>query len=253
MYTGDLNYILKFPRMKGRASIYYTKFMDQIWSRSFYHEEYRTLVNYAMTGVDQVHTGVELGLETNLSSTWVLTTVVGAGRFFYSSRPSATITRDNSPEVFAEDRTVYWKGFNVGGMPNSAGSLGLRYNSPKYWFAGFNANIFDGLFLDPNPDRRTAESIGNFFESDPQVRDLLDQTRLDANWTLDVFMGKSWQLKTGQRIALNATISNVLDNQDFRIGGFEQQRFDRTDIDRFPPKFTYLFGLNYFAMATFSF
>jgi hypothetical protein len=253
MYTGDLNYILKFPRMKGRASIYYTKFKDQIWSRSFYHEEYRTLVNYAMTGVDQVHTGFELGLETNLSSTWVLTTVLAGGRFFYDSRPTATITRDNSPEVFAEGRTVYWKGFNVGGMPNSAGSLGLRYNSPKYWFVGFNANVFDGMYLDPNPDRRTAEAIGNFFESDPQVSDLLDQTRLDANWTLDVFMGKSWQLKTGQRIAINATISNVLDNQDFRIGGFEQQRFDRTNIDRFPPKFTYLFGLNYFAMATFSF
>lgn len=253
IYTGDLNYIVKFPRVKGRASIYYTKFKDQIWSRSFYHEEYLTLVNYAMTGVDQVHTGFELGLETNLSSTWVLTTVAAGGRFFYDSRPQATITRDNSTEVFAEDRTVFWKGFNVGGMPNSAASLGLRYNSPKYWFAGFNANVFDGLFLDPNPDRRTAEAIGNFFDSDPQVRQLLDQTRLDANWTLDVFLGKSWQLNSGQRIALNATISNVVNNQDFRIGGFEQQRFDRTDIDRFPPKFTYLFGLNYFAMATFSF
>lgn len=252
IYSGDLNYILRFPRLKGRATAYYTKFMDQIWSRSFYHDEFRTLVNYSMTGVDQIHTGVELGVEADLTSTWKLSLVYAGGSYLYDSRPSATITRDNSPEVFDSDRTVYWKNYRVGGMPQTAASIGLRYNSPKYWFAGFNLNHFDGIYLDPNPDRRTAEAIGNYYDSDPQVDQLLDQTKLDANQTLDVFLGKSWIVK-GYRIAVNATISNILDNQDFRIGGFEQSRYDRTDIDKFPPKFSYLFGRNYYAMVTFSF
>jgi hypothetical protein len=252
-YTGDLNYILRFPRLKGRATVYYTKIMDQIWSRSFYHDEFRTLVNYSMTGVDQVHTGAELGIETNLTSTWTLTAVFGGGRFLYDSRPMATITRDNSPEVFDEERVVYWKNYRVGGMPQTAASLGLRYNSPKFWFAGFNANYFDNAYLDPNPDRRTSEAIGNFFESDPQVEQLLTQTKLDASYTVDLFLGKSWQLKGGNRLAVNATVSNLINNQEFRIGGFEQLRYDRTDISKFPPKFSYLFGRNYFAMVTFSF
>ena len=253
IYTGDVNYILRFPRLKGRATLYYTKIMDQVWSRTFYHDEFRTLVNYTMTGVDQVHTGAEIGIEANVTSTWTLTAVYAGGQYLYDSRPKATITRDNSPEIFAQDRTVFWRNYRVGGMPQTAGSLGLRYNSPKFWFVGFNVNFFDDLYLDPNPDRRTSEAIGNFFDSDPQVSDLLDQTKLDANHTVDVFLGKSWMYKRKYRIAVNATVSNLLDNQDFRIGGFEQLRYDRTDIDRFPPRFSYLFGRNYFAMVTFSF
>lgn len=253
IYSGDINYILRFPRLKGRATLYYSKIMDQVWSRSFYHDEFRTLVNYTMTGVDQTHQGIELGLEGNLTSTWTMSAVYAGGQYLYTSRPSANITRDNSPEIFAQDRTVYWKNFRVGGMPQTAASVGLRYNSPKFWFAGFNANYFDDLYLDPNPDRRTVDAIGNFFESDPQVAELLNQTKLDANFTVDAFFGKSWMVKKRYRVAVNVSVSNVLDNQDFRIGGFEQLRYDRTDVGRFPPKYSYLFGRNYFAMATFSF
>ncbi len=252
MYSADINYVVRFPRLKGRATLYHARIMDQVWSRSFYHDEYLTFVNYSMTNVDQVHQGVEIGLEGNLTSTWVVTAVFAGGDYRYDSRPLATITRDNSPEVFAQDRTIFWRNYKVGGMPQTAASLGLRYNSPKFWFIGANVNYFDDLYLDPNPDRRTAEAIGNFVDTDPQVAKLLDQTQLDANMTVDLFLGRSWMIK-GKRLALNATISNLLNNQDFRIGGFEQLRYDRSDIDRFPPRFSYLFGRNYFAMLTFSF
>jgi hypothetical protein len=252
-YSGDLSYVLRFPRLKGRATLYYAKVMDAIWSRSFYHDEYTTLVNYTMSGVDQVNQGVELGIEANLTSTWQLTAVFAGGDYRYDSRPTANVTRDNSPEVFATDRTVYWKNYKVGGMPQTAASLGLRYNSPKYWFAGMNANWFSDIYLDPNPDRRTEEALRNLIASDPQWDALLGQTQLDDNMTVDLFAGKSWQFKRKYRLAVNLTVSNLLDNQDFRIGGFEQLRYDRMDVDRFPPKYSYLFGRNYFAMVTFSF
>jgi len=251
--SGDLSYILRFPRLKGRATLYYAKIMDQVWSRSFYHDEYFTLVNYTMWGVDQVHQGVELGVEANLTSTWQLTAVYAGGDHRYASRPTANVTRDNSPEVFATGRTVYWNNYKVGGMPQNAASLGLRYNSPKFWFAGVSANWFGGIYLDPNPDRRTEEALRNLVTSDPQWDKLLDQTQLDDNMTVDLFAGRSWQLKRKYRIAVNLTVSNLLDNQDFIVGGFEQLRYDRMDVDRFPPKYSYLFGRNYFAMVTFSF
>jgi len=253
IYSGDLNYIVRFPRLKGRATVYYSRIQDQIWARSFFNEEYFTLVNYTMTGVDQVHSGVELGVEGNLSSTWQMTLVYAGGRYLYDSRPSATVTRDNSPETFVTDETVYWKNYRVGGMPQTAGSIGVRYNSPKYWFAGVNANYFDDIYLDPNPARRTEAAIGNYVESDPQVAELLDQTKLEAKMTVDIFAGKSWMVQRKYRIAVNLSVTNVLDEQEFQVGGFEQLRFDRTDVGRFPPKYSYLFGRNYFAMVTFSF
>ncbi|MBK8498838.1 MAG: TonB-dependent receptor plug domain-containing protein [Flavobacteriales bacterium] len=251
--SGDISYIMRAPRLKGRATLYYTRIADQVWNRSYYHDVYLTIVNYAMTGVDQLHRGVELGVEANLTSTWVMTAVYAGGSYTYDSRPVATITRNNSNEVFGADRTIYWKGYRVGGMPQTAASLGLKYNSPKFWFAGFNANWFGDIYLDPNPDRRTAEALENLVTSDPQWDDLLEQTKLDDNYTLDLYAGKSWMLKRKYRIALNLTVSNVLDNQEFRVGGFEQLRYDRMNVDRFPPKYSYLFGRNYFAMVTFSF
>ncbi len=251
-YSGDISYLVRFSRVKGRATLYHARIMDQVWSRSFYHDEYLTLVNYVMKDVDQVHQGLELGLEASLTSTWLATGVLAIGDYRYDSRSSATITRDNSPEVFATDRTVFWKNYRIGGMPQTAASLGLRYNSPKFWFAGASVNYFDDIYLDPNPDRRTAEAIGNFVDTDPQVDQLLGQTKLDANMTVDLFAGKSWMIK-GNRLAVNLTINNLLDNQDFRIGGFEQLRYDRSEIGRFPPKFSYMFGRNYFAMITYSF
>jgi len=71
--------------------------------------------------------------------------------------------------------------------------------------------------------------------------------------TVDAFAGKSWMVKRKYRIAFNLSVSNLLNNQDFKVGGFEQLRYDRMDVGRFPPKYSYLFGRNYFAMLTFSF
>ena len=252
-YGGDLSYVLKSPKLKGRFTGYYTRIMDQAWTRSYYHDEFNTIVNYAMTGVDQVHRGIELGVEANLTSTWQLSLVHAAGNYSYDSRPSATITRNNSDEVFASDRTIYWKGYRVGGMPQSASSLGVRYNAPKFWFVGASANHFRHIYLDPNPDRRTQEALENLVTSDPQWEGNLKQERLDDQLTVDLFAGKSWMIKRRYRIAANLSVSNVLDNREFRVGGFEQLRYDRVDPNRFPPKYSYLFGRNYFAMITFSF
>ncbi len=253
VYTGDIGYVVRFPKVKGRATLYYSKIMDQVWSRSFYHDEYLTLVNYNMTNVDQINRGVELGMEANLTSTWQLTAVFAGGDYRYASRPTATITRNNSPEIFAGERTVYWKDYKVGGMPQTAASLGFRYNSPKFWFAGISGNWFGDIYLDPNPDRRTEAAVVNLVTDDPQWDALLTQEKLDDNFTVDMFAGKSWMVKKKYRVAFNISVSNVLNNQDFKVGGFEQLRYDRMDVDRFPPKYSYLFGRNYFAMLTFSF
>ncbi|MBK7102479.1 MAG: TonB-dependent receptor [Flavobacteriales bacterium] len=249
----DIGYVVRYARLKARATLYYTKLANQVWSRYYYNDEALTIVNYSMSGVDQINKGVELGVEANLTSTWQMTAVYAGGDYRYASRPLATITRNNSAEVFASNRTVYWENYKVGGMPQTAASLGLRYNSPKYWFAGVNGNYFGNIYLDPNPDRRTVEAIGNYVSTDPQVTQLLDQEQLEDNFTVDAFAGKSWMIKRKYRIAANVSVSNILDNQDFKVGGFEQLRYDRTEVGKFPPKYSYLYGRNYFAMVTFSF
>ena len=250
---GDISYLARMPRLKGRATLYYTRISDQTWSRSFFNEDFLTLVNYTMTGVDQTHMGLELGAEAKITATWTGTMAVALGQYTYSSRPTATITRDNLDTAVARGRTVFWDGYRVGGMPQTAMSVGARYSSPKYWSVGANINYFDDIYLDPNPDRRTAEAVANLVTDDPQWDKLLDQPELGNAVTVDVFAMKSWMYKRKYRLALNASVNNLLNETDLRTGGFEQLRYDTQDPDRFPAKYGYMYGRTFFVMMTFSF
>jgi len=250
--TGDINYYLRFTRLKARITAYYTEFKNQIYNRSFYHDELRTFVNYAMSGVNKLNTGIETGIEANVTPTITLSGVVSKGDYIYNSRPKVTITQDNSADLLAEDRIVYLKNYKVGGFPQTAASIGFKYRAPKFWFVGVNANYFDDIYIDINPDRRTAEAMQGsdadmqgIITTDPQWDEILKQEQLDPGFTLNLYGGKSWKLK-GYYIYLNVSINNILNNTDLATGGFEQLRFDRNNINKFPSKYFYLYGRTYF-------
>ncbi len=249
--SGDINYIVRYPKLKLRLSGFYTTINNQTWSRNFYHDEYRTFVNYMMSGVNQVFRGVELGYEQSLTSSWQVNGAFTMAQYLYSNRPTAKIVRDNAQEVVAEERLIYLKNYKIGGMPQSAATVGVKYSAPKYWWVAVNFNYLADIYLDPNPDRRTEEALDRYVTTDPQVSKILDQQKLENGYTVNVSGGKSWRLKNGNNIRVNVNINNVLNNRDFITGGFEQLRYDAGDIDRFPPKLGYALGLNYFAMLTY--
>ena len=250
--SGDINYNIRLPFLKARLTGFYTQINNQTWARSFYHDEYRTFVNYMMTNVDQLFMGIELGFESNVSSTLQLTGAFTIGDYLYKSRPVATITRDNSQEVIAVDKIIYLKNFKIGGMPQQATSLGLKYNSPKYWYAGINFNYFTDIYLSPNPDRRTTEALSGYAEGYPYINEIVDQTKLDNGNAVNLFLGKSWKFyKNNSYLRLGLNVNNLLDNTNFKTGGFEQLRYDASNIQRFPNKYGYMYGRTYFLMISY--
>jgi hypothetical protein len=251
--SADINYLVRYPNVKIRLTGFYTTITNQTWSRNFFHEELNTFVNYMMTGVDQLFIGTELGAEVKITSTIEATGAFTMGDYTYNSRPLVTISQDNSTKLLAENKIVYFENYKIGGMPQTAASLGLKYNAPKFWFVGANFNYFMDTYIEANPDRRTAEATSNFVSTDPQIKDLLEQTKLDDGYTVNVFGGKSWRLKNKYFIRININVNNVLDVKDYATGGFEQLRYDKQNIDRFPPKIGYMYGRTYFAMVSFSF
>ncbi len=251
--TVDLNYLVRYPNLKVRLSAYYTLMEDKTWSRSFYHDELKTFVNYLMTGVDQSFMGTEFGAEIKLSPTLTATAAYAAGDFIYNSRPTASIVQDNSTELLAEDKTVYIKNYRIGGIPQTNASLGLKYNSSRFWFAGVTANYFANTYLDVNPDRRTEEAVNGLVTTDPQLENVLSQTKLEPGLSIDLFLGKSWKIKYGEYIRFNVNVNNILDDQDYATGGFEQLRYDSSDIGKFPNLVGYMYGRSYFAMISYIF
>jgi hypothetical protein len=245
IYTGDISYLLRGRKVNGRITGYYTEFKDQTFNRSFYHDELRTFVNYAMTGIDKLHYGLEFGLEYKITPEISATGVVAYGQYLYDSRPSITIARDNDSEVLIEDKIAYLQNYHVGGMPEFASSVGVRYNAPKFWFVSANLNYFDYTYLEINPDRRTAKALEIFVNTDPQVAQILTQKKLDSGISLDLWGGKSWRIN-GNYLGFSISINNVLNNTDFITNGFEQLRYSVSDIDRFPEKYFFMYGRTYF-------
>lgn len=250
--SGDLNYEVRYPNFKARATVFYSEINNQTWARSYYHDEFRTFINYAMTGMDFLNMGTEIGFDATVASVIQITGAFTTGDYIYNSRPTATITRDNSSEVIADDRTIYLQNYKQGGMPQTAFNLGVKYNSPKYWYVGINANYFTDIYLAPSPDRRTEEAVNKYTVDDPQWDAILAQTELEDGFVMNAFVGKSWKIKE-RFIRVNLNINNVLNTTTFRTGGYEQLRFDSNDIDKFPPKYGYMYGLNYFAMISYLF
>lgn len=250
--SGDLNYIVRYPNLKTRLTWYYTQINDQIWLRSFYHDEYRTFVNFQMSDVDNLHTGVELGVDWNINSSLQFTGAFTKSENIWNSRPNIVIARDNDASILAENKVAYLQNYKIGGMPQTAASGALRYNGKQFWFVGVNFNYFADMYLDVNPDRRTAEALDGYVVSDPQWGEILGQTKLDNAYTLDMFCGKSFKIKN-YFININLNVNNLLNNTDFITGGFEQLRYDTQNIGKFPPKFSYMYGRTYFAMVSFRF
>lgn len=245
--SGELGYRLQAPRFKFSATGYLTEIRDQVNVITFFNDLANTFGNYVLTDIHRRHIGTEWGLDWKVTPAWELNGAVAMGRHYFTDRALATVTEDNTGEPVYTDRTVYIRNFRLDGMPQEAFSLGLTYNSRKFWFANIQANYFRKAYLDFSPDRRTAAAVDGVEQGSEQWNAILDQEELPGGFMLNVFGGKSWKVKN-TFVYLNVGINNVLNNRNLITGGFEQLRFDAEsrDVSRFPNRYFYAFGTNYF-------
>ncbi|MCU4176940.1 carboxypeptidase regulatory-like domain-containing protein [Carboxylicivirga sp. N1Y90] len=235
----DAGYFYSSPNLTMRASGYYTRLNDQAKNMNFYHEELRSFVNYSQSNIDKQYMGFEFGAEYKITTSLSANVVASVGDYTYQSNPNVIVTQDNNQELL-ETGTVYSQGFKISGTPQHAYSIGLKYNSQKYWWAGVTASYFDQMYMDFNPIPRASIEFWSLPE------------QLDAAYTIDAFAGKSWRLDDFY-ISLSANLSNVTNNQSFITGGYEQLRFSPERPELFQPKYYYYYGFNYFINLSVSF
>lgn len=252
--SSDINYLVKYPNFKFRFTAYSTSINNQTWVRSYWHDSYNNNVNLIMTDVDQKHQGIEVGMEKTLFTAHKLQAAFGYGQFYYSNRPVLQAWQDNNGTEIFKERTTYLKNYRVGGSPQMVTGLGYSYNGKKFWFAGANINFIDEIYIEPNPDKRTAESAGKFQTNETaEMEKVTGQEKLPSYYTVNLNAGKSWRIKQKYYIRLNGSINNLLNNKDIRTGGFEQLRWDTTILDQFPNKYYYMTGTTYMVIVNFSF
>ena len=189
--TADINYTYSNNGYDIRLTGFWTKIMDQTDMMSFYDDSQNSFTNFAMTGIDQRHMGIELGFKVPLYlQNLFLQGVVSWGEYIYTSTPRMTQTVDNSAAVIIDNQPVtYWKSHpiyrqvSVDGItmydrdvdgnfildreqkhyvpstPQLAVDLGLRYRTNSYWFFEVNGQFFANSYLDMNPLYRTMTAV----------------------------------------------------------------------------------------------
>lgn len=261
----DLAYNFSFPKIHGRIAAFQTHSLDGVKLSGYYDDEYRTFINYSMSGIDKVYRGVEAGVSIKAGK---LFTVVLAGTFadyHYTSDANGVASPENGAFDDIED-IVNIKDLKVATGPQLATSLALKFFHPKMWFADITLNYFDHNYLDIAPSRFTSRAMekygpdvpvydndGNIFryKYSPAHEALGTQERLKGGFMLDASVGKLIYLKNRNSISINLSVNNLL-NSKMITGGYQQGRLPlydgeiTTNFQKFPNKYYYANGLNFF-------
>lgn len=247
IFSSELSFHVRAPKVKARATVYHTEFKDQNQILTFYHDDFRTLVNHVMYGINTTHQGIEFGGEAHMFYGVWLQAALNLGNYRYTNRPKTTIAFDNGTRPDTTTLT-YLNNFFVTGTPQTAAALGLKWVGPRFLFVNLSANYFDDIYLRFNPERRTQHAIQDLGPGDPKIAEITRQEMLPGGFTVDASIGKSFRITRKYFLQINLMANNLLNNKNVSTGGFEQLRFNFSDqdVDTFPPRYFYMIGTNFF-------
>lgn len=271
--TADLNYAYSNSGYDVRVTGYYTAIKDQSKVMSFYDDAQNSFTNFAMSGIDQRHIGLELGFKVPLPvPNLALQGVVSYGQFVYTSNPKMYQTYDNSAAILEDTYGVtipYWKSHPtadgktvkhyVSGTPQLATSLGLSWNK-NYWFVDADVDYLDFAYLDMNPLYRTdmATSGPDKTVTPTEIEYMAAQEKFKGAVLVNASVGKSWYIKRNYQLGFSLQVKNILNTTNLRTGGYEQTRLVDNTVSkeryyRFDSKYFYMSGINYMLNIYFRF
>lgn len=290
--SADVNYQYNNSGYSLRVTGFYTGIKDQTDVMSFYDDSQHSFTNFAMTGIDQRHLGLELGVKVPLFVDGLTASaVLSWGEYVYTSNPKMVQTVDNSAEVVRSESVPYWKShpiYKVAGVvdgvtvydqdvdgnyiveknvkhhvpstPQFATALQLNYRTNDYWFFELGAQYFANSYLDMNPLYRThlACGGGDGLETPAEVEYMAAQEKFNPAFLLNGSIGKSWQLVNRKyTLGFSLEANNILNNRGVKTGGYEQTRlissYGKDRYYRFDPKYFYMSGASYMLNIYFRF
>ena len=236
-YSAELVYNLNLPYIQARIAGYFTEMTNSSKVISFYDDTQSSFTNFAMSNIDKRYMGVEVAVRVPIWNGLAVQGALNYGDYRYTSDPNFVQTVDNSNKVKLEDK-VYWKGFYIESTPQFAVNVGLDFRGPKNWFASINFNYYDKLYLSMNPAYRTNNAVKPYVEvlsaesakpeqlawASQQIATMRAEEKLGHAYTLAASLGKNWYIQRKYTIGFSAEVKNLLNNKNFKTGGYEQMR-----------------------------
>ena len=256
--SAEIGYLLRSPNVKGRLTFFATDIKNASDIKRYYSDVDYSFVSMAMQGINKRYTGVELGAEVKVSPSFSVNLAGAYTQAFYTSRPFIDIYSDNqigtiNSTVSGGRDTVFMKNYYVPSGPQTTFQAALRYNSKRYWYGTISFNYLARNYMDFAPTARTKDAVDNLVKDTPEWHSVIDQKQLPDFCTVDLMAGKSFKvnkyIKTANNqtfLLLNIGLSNLLNNKNINLYGFENLRFDKEKPELFAPKYAYALGIQYF-------
>lgn len=266
--SADLSYILRGSKVKARATAFYTQTKDEVDVAFGYlaissnsSSDYNLFTAEVLTGVDKQYLGSEIAVEAQLTSRLTMSAVASIGQYTYNNNPDLYYFSDEFASEGGYDHrgTSYLNNYKLASSPQQGYSLGFQYRDPHYWWVGATANYLANNYVDLAASRRTEQFVTNPETgmtypnaTEESVRELLKQEKYDDAFMLNVNAGKTFRFGD-YYMGISLSVSNVLNNKEYRTGGFEQLRLgnfetasDPTQQVVFGNRYWYDQGLSYF-------
>ena len=268
--SNDLSYIIRGQILKLRLTGYYTTIQKATEFSRYYFDisgsttdEGNALAAEILTNLNKTYKGLELGAEIKVSPTLSVTAVGSYGDYKVTNNPDVA-TYDDQNGYRGKDfwGTAKIKDYKIAGTPQKAASLGIRYNSPKYWWIGVSGNFLADQYLDFSALNKTAvlytdpATHNDYAGVTPElISQITEQKKFDDQFMLNANVGKSF-LFGKYRMGVSVSVTNILNNRDYVTGGFEQGRIVNfpdalQELNRatphFGPKLWYDRGTQFFA------
>ncbi len=225
IFASDISYLLRNSKLNTKATVYYNYFKDDIDINRFYTQGVLgdVLLTEVLTGINKKYLGTELSAEYKPNSTISIFTVASIGQYTY----------DNNPRLFTYDvnnsyrdlGNAYIKNYKIAGTPQQAYTLGIKYQSPKFWWAGISANYLANNYSNFSYLLRTESFVNSapFNPSPEEVRSLLKQEEFSGQMAFNLNLGKSFKLGN-YYLTLFGAVNNFLNNRNYITSGYEQTR-----------------------------
>ncbi|MFN0037552.1 MAG: carboxypeptidase-like regulatory domain-containing protein [Saprospiraceae bacterium] len=242
-------FIHRAPTLRTRLTGYLTNFKGEYESNTYFAPTLGEFATLIRSGVDRQHMGVEAAFEYKPMPSWVISGATNLGYYHYTSRPLMYFTPDNLGNVGFENIPAYQDNFLVPRTPQTAATLGLKYEGKRFWFASLSFNWRDDFWYSFDALRRRAEAVLNLDPGSQIWNTVVTQQKAPSAYTLDFFGGKSWKIKK-VFLNLNVGVNNILDNKNIQVSGREAYRSaygrEPDNEQLYTHEIQYAPGLNYF-------
>ena len=265
----ELKYSFHTAQLQLYSNVYHYRIKDQNERNRFYldHSDFADFTHQIVHGISSRASGLDLGMDFQLDSTWSLSLACALFRGyylkadhldFYSDDLMQTENQNDFHGLTFAPNTI--RNAPLTNHPSRALSLGLNMRTNNYLFAAVTYNFISKYPIDFAWYHRTEQFLNQLGSLMGTRVDRLPPNHIPENNYLNLLCGKSWRLDDGYLLFFSS-ISNVL-NRIQPISGFEQSRLGKpTDYLQdqvrttpiFGPKYWYAMGRNYFINLSYRF